>query len=73
MAIVGDHAYVACLRGQRLRRIALDGGDSESLLVGRYGRVGQREVQVVDDVDGPTCIYCGSSTLSQSPIPGYTS
>jgi glucose/arabinose dehydrogenase len=39
MAIVGDHAYVACLRGQRLRRVALDGGDSESLLVGQFGRL----------------------------------
>jgi glucose/arabinose dehydrogenase len=39
MAIVGDHAYIACLRGQRLRRVGLDGRDNESLLVGQYGRL----------------------------------
>jgi len=39
IAVVGDHIYVACLRGQRLYRVGLDGGNAEPLLVGQYGRL----------------------------------
>jgi hypothetical protein len=36
---VGLDRYVACLRGQRLYRLGLDGKGVEALLVGRYGRL----------------------------------
>jgi len=39
LAIVNDRAYVACLRGQRLYRLRLDGTGMEQLLVHRYGRL----------------------------------
>jgi len=39
IAVVGNHVYVACLRGQRLYRVGLDGSNPEPLLVGRYGRL----------------------------------
>ena len=39
IAVVGDHIYIACLRGQRLYRVGLDGSNPEPLLVGRYGRL----------------------------------
>jgi glucose/arabinose dehydrogenase len=31
--------YVACLRGQRMYRLGLDGRHLEALLVGEYGRL----------------------------------
>jgi glucose/arabinose dehydrogenase len=39
LAIAGGHAYLACLRGQRLIRVGLDGKGSESLLTEEYGRL----------------------------------
>jgi glucose/arabinose dehydrogenase len=39
IAVVGDRVYVACLRGERLYRVGLDGRDPEALLVGDYGRL----------------------------------
>jgi glucose/arabinose dehydrogenase len=39
IAIVGERIYLACLRGQRLYRIGLDGRGARSLLVGDYGRL----------------------------------
>jgi glucose/arabinose dehydrogenase len=39
IAIVGDRVYVACLRGQRLYRVGLDGTGAQALLAGRYGRL----------------------------------
>jgi len=39
IAIVGDRVYVACLRGQRLYRLRLDGTAAQTLLVGDYGRL----------------------------------
>jgi glucose/arabinose dehydrogenase len=39
IAVVGDHVYVACLRGERLYRVGLDGHNPEALLVGDYGRL----------------------------------
>jgi glucose/arabinose dehydrogenase len=39
VAVVGDRAYLACLRGRKLYRIGLDGSDPEALLVDRYGRL----------------------------------
>jgi glucose/arabinose dehydrogenase len=39
IAVHGDRVYVACLRGRRLIRVGLDGGDAEVLLVGDYGRL----------------------------------
>ncbi len=39
IAIVSDHIYIACLRGQRLYRLGLDGRHVEQLLVGYYGRL----------------------------------
>jgi glucose/arabinose dehydrogenase len=39
LAVVGDKAWLACLRGQRLYRIGLDGSDPTALLVEDYGRL----------------------------------
>ncbi|MEO3747820.1 PQQ-dependent sugar dehydrogenase [Plantactinospora sp. B5E13] len=39
LAVVGDRAWLACLRGQRLYRIGLDGQRPESLLTREYGRL----------------------------------
>jgi glucose/arabinose dehydrogenase len=39
IAILGDWVYVACLRGQRLFRVSLDGRTVEMLLDGEYGRL----------------------------------
>jgi glucose/arabinose dehydrogenase len=39
IAILGDQVYIACLRGQRLYRVGLDGRDLRQLLVGDYGRL----------------------------------
>ena len=39
LAIVGDQAYVACLHGQRLYRLNLDGTGMQALLTGQYGRL----------------------------------
>lgn len=39
LAIVGDTAYLACLRGKKLYRIGLDGSHPETLLVNTYGRL----------------------------------
>ena len=47
MAIVGDVAYVGALRGQRLWRVPLDGGEPRALLEGQYGRL--RDVQAAPD------------------------
>jgi glucose/arabinose dehydrogenase len=47
IAILGDHVYVACLRGQRLYRVGLDGKGVQALLVGEYGRL--RTVAVAPD------------------------
>ncbi len=47
IAIADDRAYVACLRGERLYRIGLDGDDPGTLFVGRYGRL--RHVEAAPD------------------------
>jgi glucose/arabinose dehydrogenase len=39
IAVLGDRIYVACLRGERLYRLALDGRNVEALLVGDFGRL----------------------------------
>ncbi|MGI5215367.1 PQQ-dependent sugar dehydrogenase [Plantactinospora sp. CA-290183] len=39
LAVVGDQAWLACLRGQRLYRIGTDGTGPEALLSGEYGRL----------------------------------
>ncbi|GGM21573.1 oxidoreductase [Dactylosporangium sucinum] len=39
LAIAGGRAYLACLRGQKVYRLGLDGGDPQVLLAGRYGRI----------------------------------
>jgi glucose/arabinose dehydrogenase len=39
LAIVDGKAWMACLRGQRLYRIGLDGSDPTALLVDDYGRL----------------------------------
>jgi glucose/arabinose dehydrogenase len=39
IAIVGTYIYLACLRGQRLYRVGLDGGDAQAMLVRTYGRI----------------------------------
>jgi glucose/arabinose dehydrogenase len=39
IAIAGHHVYVACLRGERLYRVGLDGRTPTPLLVGAYGRL----------------------------------
>jgi len=39
IAVLGDHIYVACLAGQRLYRVGLDGKDSRPLLTDEYGRL----------------------------------
>ncbi len=45
--VVGDAVYVGALRGQRLWRVPLDGGDPEALLDQQYGRM--RNVQRAPD------------------------
>jgi glucose/arabinose dehydrogenase len=47
IAVLGDQVYVACLRGQRLYRVGLDGKGGDALLVGTYGRL--RTVAVAPD------------------------
>jgi glucose/arabinose dehydrogenase len=47
IAIAGDRAYLACLRGQQLYRIGLDGRGAEALLAQEYGRL--RHVAVAPD------------------------
>jgi glucose/arabinose dehydrogenase len=47
IAILGDHIYIACLRGQTLYRVDLDGGNPYKLLAGDYGRL--RTVAVAPD------------------------
>src|SRR6266542_2903879 len=47
IAIAGERVYMACLRGQRLYRIGLDGKAPEVLLAGEYGRL--RHVALAPD------------------------
>ena len=47
LAIKGDRAYLACLRGTKLYRIGLDGSHPQALLSGQYGRL--RAVVVAPD------------------------
>ena len=47
IAAIGDGVYVGALRGQRLWRVPLDGGDPEALLDQQYGRL--RNVQRAPD------------------------
>ena len=47
LAIKGDRAYLACLRGTKLYRIGLDGSHPQTLLSGQYGRL--RAVVVAPD------------------------
>jgi glucose/arabinose dehydrogenase len=47
LAIVGDKAYLACLRGTKLYRVGLDGKSAQVLLNGAYGRL--RAVQLAPD------------------------
>jgi glucose/arabinose dehydrogenase len=47
LAILDGRAYLACLRGAKLYRIGLDGGDPQQLLSDRYGRI--REAVVAPD------------------------
>jgi len=39
IAVAGNRIYMACLRGQRLYRIGLDGTGAEALFQGQYGRL----------------------------------
>jgi glucose/arabinose dehydrogenase len=39
IAIVGDQVYLACLRGERLYRIGLDGQNRQALGIGDFGRL----------------------------------
>jgi glucose/arabinose dehydrogenase len=39
IAIVGDQVYLACLRGERLYRIGLDGRNRQALGIGDFGRL----------------------------------
>ena len=47
LAIVGDRAYLACLRGTKIYRVGLDGQNAQVLLSGQYGRL--RAAQVAPD------------------------
>jgi glucose/arabinose dehydrogenase len=47
LAIQGDRAYLACLRGTKLYRIGLDGSAPQALLTNQYGRL--RAVVVAPD------------------------
>ena len=47
LAIQGDRAYLACLRGAKLYRISLDGSAPQALLAGEFGRL--RAVVVAPD------------------------
>ncbi len=39
LAVIADQAYLACLKGERLYRLGLDGQSAEALLTGEYGRL----------------------------------
>jgi glucose/arabinose dehydrogenase len=39
LVVVGDHAYLACLRGEKVYRLGTDGSRPQVLLAGRYGRI----------------------------------
>lgn len=45
--MLGDHIHVACLRGETLYRLDLDGTNPSTLLAGEYGRL--RTVTVAPD------------------------
>jgi glucose/arabinose dehydrogenase len=47
LAIVGDRAYLACLRGAKIYRVGLDGQNAQVLLSGQYGRL--RAMQAAPD------------------------
>jgi glucose/arabinose dehydrogenase len=47
IAVSGDRAYIACLRGTKLYRIGLDGRNAEALFDDEYGRL--RAVEVAPD------------------------
>jgi glucose/arabinose dehydrogenase len=47
IAIVGDRVYVACLGGERMLRVGLDGSNPGELVVAKYGRL--RSVAVAPD------------------------
>jgi glucose/arabinose dehydrogenase len=47
IAITRDRVYLACLRGEKLYRLGLDGSSPQRLLDGRYGRL--RHVEVAPD------------------------
>jgi len=66
IAVVGDHIYVACLRGQRLYRVGLDGGNAEPMLAGQYGRL--RTVAVAPD--GSLWITTSNRDGSRQQKPG---
>jgi glucose/arabinose dehydrogenase len=65
IAIVGDRAYLACLGGQRLYRVELDGDDAEPLLVGEYGRLRT----VAAGPDGALWILTSNRDAHGQPVP----
>ena len=71
VTIRGTDAFVACLRGEKLFRIHLDGaggvtGSPEALLTGAYGRIRQ----VVTDPQGKLVIITSTGDGRGSPRPG---
>jgi glucose/arabinose dehydrogenase len=65
IAIVGDQVYVACLRGQKLYRLGLDGGSPVALLAGAYGRLRH----VTPAPDGSLWVLTSNRDGRGSPAP----
>lgn len=65
LAIIGDRAYLGCLRGQRLIRVNLDGSDAQSLFHNEFGRI--RTVAAAPD--GALWILTSNRDPRGRPIP----
>jgi glucose/arabinose dehydrogenase len=71
LAIRGDNAYMACLRGEKVYRIGLDGnggvaGPPQPLFAGQFGRIRQ----VVVDPGGALLVLTSNRDGRGSPRPG---
>jgi glucose/arabinose dehydrogenase len=65
LAIIGDRAYLACLRGERLYRIGLDGAAPEALLSREYGRLRH----VAEAPDGSVWVLTSNRDGRGDPAP----
>jgi glucose/arabinose dehydrogenase len=65
IAILGSSIYIACLAGQRLYRVGLDGKGSQALLTNAYGRLRS----VVAAPDGSLWVLTSNRDGRGRPVP----